>query len=375
MTDTVHVLGLGGVGVLVAHALAGVSVRPRLNLLLHRPRDHYSGPLAVARNGATTYQSSFTVEEYRNGCWYRMPFHSYAQPARHTQCRERLLNETSIRFLVVAVKAHHTVNSVRLIKNRLSNHSTILFLQNGLGVLDELDAELFPNPRERPYYMSGIVTHCMHRKGFLSAVHTATGSIALGTAPRIDGVLDASVSYKAAPDAERLTGILRQADTLNVSLHDPPALLQQQLIKLAINSFYNPLTALLGCSVKELISLNDPHVQAISDALIGELSDIIRALPLSELIGKKDVETEFSPVGLKKTIYEIGLRAGDHTTSMLQDIKNGAKTEIMYLNGFFLRWGLKLGVDCPVNAMITRLVLEKENRGLEEGSERGLTGS
>ncbi|KGO36210.1 Ketopantoate reductase ApbA/PanE, N-terminal [Penicillium expansum] len=359
MIDDIHILGLGGVGVLVAHALAGIPDSPRVNLLLHRPRDHHSGLLAITRNGVTEHQTNFTIEEYRDGCWHRGLSYGSVQP-QHMESPKRASDESPIRFLIVAVKAHHTIDSIRLVKHRLTKYSTILFLQNGSGALDELDVELFPNPADRPCYMSGIVTHCIHRKDFLSAVHVATGSITLGPSPRIPSAPGA-ISFQLATDSAKLAAILNRSKLLNVSLQDSQGLLRQQLIKLATNSIYNPLTSLLECSVNDLITLNNSQVQNISDALICEISDIIKALPLSDVITKEDMETVFSSSKLKRIIHEIGLRAGGHTTSMLQDMRNGVKTEIMYLNGYFLRWALKLGIECPVNAMIIRMVLEKEN--------------
>ena len=362
MADTIHVLGLGGVGILVAHALAGVPNRPPLNLLLHRPREYHSQLLAVNRDGAIEYQGGFSIEEYRNGCWYQEASRSSAQPAKHTMSQKIPSNDTPIRLLIVAVKAHHTVDSLRLLKHRLSKYSTILFLQNGLGVLDELDHALFPIPSERPYYMSAIVKHCVHREDFLSASHTVMGSITLGTSPRIPRASKSHMSLQPPAGADRLISVLIQASILNVSVLSPRELLRQQLIKITTNSVHNPLTSLLECSVNGLIASHNPQVQAISDALVSEFSNVIKALPIQELSDKEDSETDFSPANLKRTIYQIGLRAGEHTTSMLQDIRKGLKTEIMYLNGYFMRWALNLGIECPVNDIITRMVLEKEHR-------------
>jgi 2-dehydropantoate 2-reductase len=362
MAETIHVLGLGSVGILVAHALAEVPDRPPLNLLLHRPKEYRSRLLAVSRDGATDYQSDFTLEEFRDGRWYQEASRSSVQPTKHTPTQRMPPNETPIHLLIVAVKAHHTIDSIRLLKHRIFNFSTILFLQNGLGVLDELDAALFPDPSERPYYMSAVVTHCVHREGFLSAVHTVTGGITLGTSPRITRDSEVPLSLRPPPGAEKLVSILNRTRILNISFSSPQELLRQQLTKLAANSVYNPLTSLLGCSVNGLITSNDPRVHAISNALVDEFSSIIKALPLSELAGKEKLETDFSPANLKTTIYQIGLRAGEHTTSMLQDIRIGVKTEIMYLNGYFMLWASNLGIECPVNDTVTRMVLEKEHR-------------
>lgn len=363
MADTFHILGLGGVGILVAHALAGVPNLPRLILLLHRSTDNYSRRLAVTRNGATEYQYNFSVEKYRNGCWYEETSDS---PGSLTKCKHSRSvppDRNPIQILIVAVKAHHTIGSIRLVKHRLNKHSAILFLQNGLGALDELDAELFPDPLERPYYMSGIVTHCVRREEFLSAVHTTRGSIALGASPRISTALEASKSLQPNANASILADNLRRTQILNTFLLSPQELLEQQLIKLATNSVYNPLTSLLECSVTAILTTNNFPVQAVSDALIREFSEIFLALSVLGLVGKEAVQREFSPGNLKRTIYQMGLRAGAHTTSMLQDLRNGAKTEIMYLNGYFMKWALHLGIECPANEMVIRMVLEKERQG------------
>ena len=362
MADIIHILGLGGVGILVAHALAGVPDRPPLNLLLHRPREHHSRLLALSRDGATEYQSDFSLEQYRDGCWYQEASRSSVQPMKHTLSQRIPSNETPINFLLVAVKAHLTIDLIRHLKHRLSKSSTILFLQNGMGVLDELDDALFPDPSERPYYMSAIVTHCVRREGFLFAVHTVMGSITLGTSPRIPRVSEAPISLQPPPGVDKLVGILNRTCNLNVSFLSPRELLRQQLTKLATNSIYNPLTSLLECSVNGVITSKNPRVQAMSDALVCEFSSIIEALPLLELTGKEDFETDFSPANLRRTIYQVGLRAGEHTTSMLQDIKHGVKTEIMYLNGYFTWWALNLGIESPVNDAVTWMVLEKEKR-------------
>jgi 2-dehydropantoate 2-reductase len=362
MADTIHILGLGGVGVLVAHSLAGVTNRPRLNLMLHRPKEYHPPSLAITRNGVTEYQTDFDFESYQDGCWYRELPGSSVEPMEHSQSQSVLCNEAPIHVLIVAVKAHHTIHSIQLVKHRLSRHSTILFLQNGLGSLDELDTELFPNASVRPYYMSAVVTHCIRRNKFFSATHTAMGSISLGSSPRTTEAFKASMSLKAPPGADGLVSLFKRAYYLNAAVRSPQELLQQQLNKLVTNSVHNPLTSLLDCSIEGLITSTNPLVQATSDALVCEFSDIIKALPLSGLISKEDLETEFSAAKLKTTINQIGQRAGAHTTSMLQDLRNGEQTEIMYLNGCFMRWAVDLGIDCPVNKIIIRKVLEKESK-------------
>ena len=45
---------------------------------------------------------------------------------------------------------------------------------------------------------------------------------------------------------------------------------------------------------------------------------------------------------------------------MLQDLRRGKPTEIESLNGAIVRLAQQVGLDAPVNALVTRLVHAKE---------------
>lgn len=141
----------------------------------------------------------------------------------------------------------------------------------------------------------GIVTHGALRKDHPSIIHTAKGNIDLGTAPRIATASSTDISFQLPSHAEKLAGILNQTSVLNVSLQHPRELLRRQLLKLVMNSIYNPLTSLFDCSFKTLITSENTKVQTISDALVCEFSIIIRALPLAGLLSKEELVRHFSP--------------------------------------------------------------------------------
>nr|MWN21450.1 hypothetical protein [Leuconostoc lactis] len=55
---------------------------------------------------------------------------------------------------------------------------------------------------------------------------------------------------------------------------------------------------------------------------------------------------------------------GGHTenpTYEEQDIQNGKRTEIDFLNGYFARLGQQEGIPTPFNALVTRLIHAKED--------------
>ena len=47
---------------------------------------------------------------------------------------------------------------------------------------------------------------------------------------------------------------------------------------------------------------------------------------------------------------------------MREDIRKGRETEIEYINGWIVRRGRELGIDCVANESITQLVLAKSHQ-------------
>jgi 2-dehydropantoate 2-reductase len=57
-------------------------------------------------------------------------------------------------------------------------------------------------------------------------------------------------------------------------------------------------------------------------------------------------------------------KAGDHKPSMLMDIEAGRRTEVDYINGKFVFYGQRAGVNTPFNRTLLSLV-----KGLESSIE------
>lgn len=113
----IHVLGLGSLGTLLAHALAATRPASTITLLSHRPEsavawDQVGHRINVVTDGVSSHRKGYGVERtFDNGG------------------QESGLIEN----LVVATKTHTTVQALRPLQHRLSRKSTVLFLQNGMG--------------------------------------------------------------------------------------------------------------------------------------------------------------------------------------------------------------------------------------------------
>ena len=112
--------------------------------------------------------------------------------------------------------------------------------------------------------------------------------------------------------------------------------------KTLMNSSMNPLCAVTGRTMVELIL--DPILFNLVDALIKEGVAVARANEFA-------LGSDFYPYCIN---YIKG--AGNHKPSMLQDIEAGRRTEIDYINGKVIEYGLQSGVATPYNTMIRGLV-------------------
>ena len=265
--------------------------------------------------------------------------------------------------LIVAVKANYTRSVLNTVKHRLSRNSTILFLQNGMGILEEVDESVFPDPEQRPHYMIGINTNGTSRTGQLSAHHTSLGEMPFGMAPRLSSPELSHGQWHQDPrlirSARPMIDALSNSPNLNARLVSVEDVLHLQLKKLAINAVLNPLTALLECKIGMLYSSQQPWIRRLIELMLEEISAVLRALPLP-FQTSLDLEAEFAAKQLTSMVEAFARRLPQHSSSMMQDVGKGSETEIAYLNGFLIRLGMKMGINCPVNNYIMQAVLEKQ---------------
>ncbi|KAF2723680.1 hypothetical protein K431DRAFT_310774 [Polychaeton citri CBS 116435] len=438
---TIYMLGTGSIGKLVAHALRSLPSPPPVTLLLHRPglfrswdeRSKKALTVCSADSNLETEASGFDAElvapprrEHGVELGDGMPSiyeitpreggmrpHEAAKLYQREQekqsgeqellqasqqrdridGRARLAQDTRvaddetekpIHNLIVSVKTPFTVSALSSVRHRLSRDSTIVFLQNGMGVIEEINEKLFPDESNRPSYIQGIITHGANVPQEVSqrdpfyVVHAGQGTIALGLLPRITTVEASSSAGSPANtpspyvsqashspneeegerwpfSARHLLRTLTRSPILCAAGLSPNELLQQQLEKLAVNSIMNPLTALMDARNGALL-YNFPLTRTMR-LLLAETSLIIRSLP--ELQGVVNVQHRFSPERLETLVVGVSNRTAQNISSMLADIRAGRATEIEYINGYIVRRGEELGIKAVVNYGIMNAVIGK----------------
>ncbi|GKZ25758.1 hypothetical protein AbraIFM66951_002413 [Aspergillus brasiliensis] len=345
---TIHVLGLGSIGTFTAHGLKDIPNPPAVTLLLHREslyQEYIRNNRRIALNtisGDTIHHSDYNLEIYKQGAW-RTPTDSSA--------------DGQIHHLVVTVKATQTVSALRALRSRLSRASAILFLQNGCGMIDEVNEHLFPDPETRPNYLTGVISHGVTLASPFNAIHTGASAISLGLVPR-----ENSQSSQNTPDAgnklqeegepEYMLHNIPRSPRLSAKSYSFSDVFQIQLEKLAVNAFCNPVCALHDS--KNGILFDFPELRR---AILTEISNIVLRLP--ELRGVDGVEERFGVDRLEETVNGILERTRETTCSMVVDLRNRRETEIRFINGYWVRRGRQAGVSTAVNEELMDKVLRR----------------
>ncbi|CRG82957.1 hypothetical protein PISL3812_00304 [Talaromyces islandicus] len=364
---------MGNVGCFVAHSLASRKTRPPITLLLHN-REMYAKwirrkqSVSLMTNGLDDIKTGFDVNVLDRNIWFSLPYSpDTAQKSVGSKGGEEQTisqsqdwnsveperDDEEIECLIVTTKAPQTVNALKSVSHRLTPNSTVLFLQNGMGIMDEVNKVVFPDPKTRPHYIQGIVSHGL--KGFqhFHIEYTGVGTVILGALPS-QGAPDLR-EEDWAPSTKYLLRTLTLTPPLVAVAESPTNIIQYQLEKLAMNCVINSFTVLLDSQNGEL--LYNYHITRAIRLLLAEISTVICALP--ELQGVPGIQSRFATERLKDLAINLANKTAANTSSMLQDMQSLRRTEIEYINGYIVRRGDELGIKCALNYMLMQLVLGK----------------
>lgn len=383
LSGRIHILGLGNVGSFVAHSLATRQSRPPTTLMLHNTHLYQSWiqkrkRLSLSLDGLDDIKTGFDINVRDKEAWYSLPYSAGNETEQDLS--EKLLKKEAeqalaqaeqddghIDCLVVTCKASDTVRALSTVRHRLTPDSTVLLLQNGMGTIEEVSEAVFPDPSDRPHYMSGVISHGLMRKAPFQVSHTGVGTTLLAPLPPGDIITPANTwnNVDWAPTTKYLLRTLTLTPPLVAVAVTPSDLLQFQLEKLAMNCVINPLTALLDCLNGE--PLYHFSFSRVMRLLLIEISSVICALP--ELQGIPGIEHRFSAERLRHLAVKLMNKTSKNASSMLQDVRGRRNTEIKYMNGYIIRRGEELGIKCTLNYMIMHLLIAKQ--GIAKQREAG----
>ena len=138
--------------------------------------------------------------------------------------------------------------------------------------------------------------------------------------------------------------------------------------KLIVNACITALGAVCGLRLGEMMQRNDAR-----RIFLGVISEGVRAAEAAGLRippygGKLDYHKLMQGDGVLDrlrrhlTIRIVGLKYSQLKSSSLQSLERGRPTEIQYFNGYIVRKGAEFGIVCPINARLTEMVEEIEQK-------------
>jgi len=226
---------------------------------------------------------------------------------------------------LVLVKSWQTKRAADQLFECLAADGVALTLQNGLGNREKLVARL------------GVERVAL-------GVTTGGASLLAPGRARVGG--EGVISAERHPRIASLVAMLRAAD-FEVDLSDDVAALLWG--KLVINAAINPLAAVLDVPNGEL--LVRPSARELSAALAREVASVA---------AEKGVTFSFGdPV---EAVEAVANATALNFSSMLQDVRRGARTEIDAICGAVVSAGREVGVLTPVNDTMWKLVAAKDSR-------------
>ena len=402
-----HQLGVGSIGTLVAHHLRLGNPRSPISLISkkasHVPstRVHPYGlpdaapvTLRVERDRQLSTSTNYEVEAWHDGtAEQRHSASGHDLPMRPGHDRpEAYPPNGDIKSLVVCLKTTSTVEALALLRPRISPSSVITLIQNGMGVYDELCASLWPDPSTRPYFILGTTTHGSRRKEVnWSITHNTrpgAGDMRFGIVPDpraevnfekwIWGDVVSSNPILAPPASppvplppapkgsgdltpmkQTIEALLSMSD-LSPTLLPMPHLHHQLLLKLAINSVINPLTAILGSgSLPNGALFGSAPAHILIRQLAKETSQVIQVYlgSLSEPHAPPpDVLRLFSTDSIERRVLEVVKSTSDNVSSMAGDVSRGRLTEIDHINGYLRALARRLKIATPHHDKVIAMV-------------------
>lgn len=220
---------------------------------------------------------------------------------------------------LVLVKSWQTERAARQLRTLLARDGIALTLQNGLGNLEKLAA-------------------------VLGARRVAVGVTTYGATLLAAGVVRAEGEGEIVlEETSRLAELRQRLVAAGFKLRCETNINSLLWGKLALNAAVNPTTALLGVPNGSL--LNNPAAWAIVEAVLQETLQVATA---------HNIQLPYA--NPRRHIKAILRQTASNWSSMLQDLRRGAPTEIEAINGAIVRIGHKYGLETPVNRLLVLLI-------------------
>lgn len=226
-------------------------------------------------------------------------------------------------LIVVTTKVPATAAALERIAPLIRDDTTVLCLQNGVGV-------------------EAIARDALHDRGVV-----LRGITQLGAIFERPGVIRFMANGTTViEEHERSAAIAALFAAAGLETRVSPQIERDVWHKLILNCVVNPITTILG---REVGAIADPRLDELKQLVIDECLAVAAVEGIT-------FETDF-----QREICEL-YATSQNIVSMRQDLERQRPTEIDFLNGAVVSSGAKHGIPCPVNAALTAIIKAIERR-------------
>lgn len=404
-----HVLGVGSIGGLLAHHLRQTLPQEHPVVLIHKTlgqsynAQRKGSIITVERDGVQQQSSGHKSEVWRLKTlagidkWVakypRLTKTGSRRPRRlhepYAEAEQDFLPSASIESLFVATKAGGVVSAIKELVPRLQAHSTIVLLNNGMGVYEELVSKVFRNPEARPHFILAVNNNGAFLKDQLHIVHAGPGSLQFGIVPdpmgrNYEEMLDDtlalpldSISSRDDPQSERYISLrntvaaLASLEGVGASWNPISTVLLAMKRKLVVNAVVNPLSALMNCRNGDIFQSD--YARRVAQRVCREAgqafaADLRAGLDMTRATGQGQdaiprwkgrlalLPAPLEPRALEEEVLRVAHNTAGNISSMLVDVRKGKTTEIEYINGYLTRLGWAHNIRMHTTASLYNLV-------------------
>jgi 2-dehydropantoate 2-reductase len=218
-------------------------------------------------------------------------------------------------YIILCTKVTAEADRVQLIKDAVTPNTSIVFIQNGVEVEQEL-VDAFPNNE----IISGLAFICCNRLKPGVIDHLAYGKLTLGSVNKL--------SNKTGR-VENLSQLFKQSGIKSNASDD---IVTSRWLKCLWNASFNPLSVLSdGLSTQAILNSQEKLIRTIMQEVCSIAQACGHALP------EKSID-----INIKNT-----QAMPPYKTSMLLDYENHKTMEIEAILGNAIRAAQREGVSCP----------------------------
>lgn len=258
----------------------------------------------------------------------------------HTAYLDRLatnvaeLADNDFDLIILSVKAYETAEVAEKLQTLITPGTYLMLAQNGYGNFEA--AARYIN--ESNIILGRVIFGAETISSGNSKVTVIADDVILGSPPDI-----------ISPEV--LQELARNFSEAGIPTRYTDEIMKYMWGKIIYNSALNPLGAILEVNYGKLAEMTE--TRQLMDKIIEEIFDVLSSL------GQPTLWPDAA--AYKGAFYgQLIPSTRNHHASMLQDIQLGRRTEIDALNGAVVRLGEQLGIDTPVNKVISALVRAKE---------------